>query len=152
MRVTIQRKTILETLRRLKSHPTADELYAMIKPDLPRISLATVYRNLELLAAEGLIKKIFVQGSTQKRFDGNPYPHSHIQCVNCGRVEDIMIDPSLNPIDFIKERKGFDVHGYHIEFIGLCEDCKILGSIPKTRSALKEVKENGRKKSKRHKN
>lgn len=153
MRVTMQRKTILETLRSLKSHPTADELYAIIKPRLPRISLATVYRNLELLASEGLIRKILVQGSSQKRFDGNPHPHCHIQCVNCGKVEDIMIDPSIDPISLITERKGFDVRGYHIEFSGICEDCRT--STQSTRAKLtkkKEVNKNGGKKSKRHKN
>ncbi|MCX7823201.1 MAG: transcriptional repressor [Syntrophobacterales bacterium] len=145
MRVTIQRKTILETLRRLKSHPTAEELYSIIKPSLPRISLATVYRNLELLAEEGLIRKIFVQGSSQKRFDGNPHPHCHIQCINCGKVDDITINPILNPIKFIMETKGFEVTNYHIEFSGLCADCK-------KQPSQKEETKNGRKKCKGNKN
>ena len=52
-RMTRQRKLILEELRRMKSHPTADEIYSMVREKLPRISLGTVYRNLQLLTGPG---------------------------------------------------------------------------------------------------
>jgi Fe2+ or Zn2+ uptake regulation protein len=68
LRMTHQREIILDELNRSKTHPTADELFDRIKHKLPRISLATVYRNLEILSAAGLIKKLEMSGR-QKRFD-----------------------------------------------------------------------------------
>jgi len=152
MRMTIQRKIILETMRHLKSHPTADELYALIKPRLPRISLATVYRNLETLAVEGIIRKFSLQGSTQKRFDGNPHPHCHAQCIRCGKIEDIMVDPGLDPKAYVKEAWGFDIQDWTIEFKGICAECKALPEESQQRLKQKEEKKNGRKKSKRNQN
>ena len=68
MRLTTQRQVILEELGKVKSHPTANEVYDMVRKRLPRIGLGTVYRNLELMAESGMILKLEV-GGTQKRFD-----------------------------------------------------------------------------------
>lgn len=68
IRLTTQRQIILEELAKVKTHPTASELYDMVRKRLPRIGLGTVYRNLELMADSGMILKIEV-GGTQKRFD-----------------------------------------------------------------------------------
>ena len=56
--MTRQRMVILEELKRVRSHPTADELYGMVRDRLPKVSLATIYRNLDMLAREGIIQKI----------------------------------------------------------------------------------------------
>ena len=97
MRLTNQRQVILEELRNVKTHPTASELYDMVRQRLPRIGLGTVYRNLELLADCGIINKLET-GGEQKRFDGNPGPHYHIRCTTCGRVDDIDM-PLLENLD-----------------------------------------------------
>ena len=88
MNKTIQRQTICEELCKLTSHPTADELYDIVKKRMPQISLGTVYRNLEQLAECGVILKLETAGR-QKRFDGNPAPHHHIRCKVCGAVRDL---------------------------------------------------------------
>ena len=122
VRMTHQREIILEELRQLKTHPTADELYDIVKKRLPRISLATVYRNLDVLADLGMIQRIEVSGR-QKRFDGNPEPHHHIRCLVCGRVADVEMD---NPpkIDFdALHTHGFKVLGFRLEFEGVCPEC-----------------------------
>jgi Fur family ferric uptake transcriptional regulator len=62
MRLTSQRQVILEELKKVKSHPTANEVYDMVRKRLPRIGLGTVYRNLDLLAERGIIKKLEVGG------------------------------------------------------------------------------------------
>ncbi|MBU0769673.1 MAG: transcriptional repressor, partial [Proteobacteria bacterium] len=72
--MTLQRKTILNILRQTNCHPSADELYELVRKQLPRISLGTVYRNLEVLAKTGLIQKLEL-GGTIKRFDWNPNKH-----------------------------------------------------------------------------
>ncbi len=124
MRMTSQRKAILETMSHLRTHPTADELYAILKPKMPKISLATVYRNLEVLASQGFVKKLSLGGSAQKRFDGNPEPHWHVHCVKCGRIGDVEVKKDFNPIQDITMASGFDVQNFQIEFWGICPDCK----------------------------
>jgi len=95
IRFTNQRQVILEELRKVTSHPTAYEIYLMVRRRLPRISLGTVYRNLDFLARCGMIQQLELKG-TQKRYDGNPTPHYHIRCFNCGRIEDIDLPPKLD--------------------------------------------------------
>ena len=120
-RLTRQRKVILEALRSVKTHPTADEVYDMVRQELPRISLGTVYRNLEVLSEMGLIQKLEMAG-LQKRFDGNPEPHYHIRCSNCGCVRDVDVEMNLDMME--KNMSGFLVHGYRLEFFGICPDCQ----------------------------
>ena len=120
-RLTRQRKVILEALRSVKTHPTADEVYDMVRQELPRISLGTVYRNLEVLSEMGLIQKLEMAG-LQKRFDGNPEPHYHIRCLNCGCVRDVDVEMKLDMMK--KNMSGFLVQGYRLEFVGVCPDCQ----------------------------
>jgi Fur family ferric uptake transcriptional regulator len=70
MRLTNQRQVIIEELKKVTSHPTANEVFDMVRKRLPRIGLGTVYRNLDLLSDRGIIKKLEV-GGEQKRFDGD---------------------------------------------------------------------------------
>jgi Fur family ferric uptake transcriptional regulator len=78
-RRTPQREILLEELAKTNSHPTACELYDIVRRRLPRIGLGTVYRNLELMAESGMIVKLEV-GGVQKRFDADTTPHYHIRC------------------------------------------------------------------------
>lgn len=123
LRMTHQREIILHELQRCKIHPTADELYDRIKKKLPRISLATVYRNLEILSETGVIQKLEISGR-QKRFDWNPATHNHIHCIRCHRIDDIFLSEApaaaIEPI----EQQGYEVTGIRIEFFGLCPQCQ----------------------------
>ncbi len=82
---------ILKELQKSKQHLTADELYGRVKKIMPRISLATVYRNLETLSGAGVIAKLEISGR-QKRFDYDTENHDHIYCVQCQRVDNISLD------------------------------------------------------------
>jgi Fe2+ or Zn2+ uptake regulation protein len=123
LRMTHQREIILNELNRSKNHPTADELYERIKKRLPRISLATVYRNLEILSAAGLIKKLEISGR-QKRFDWDPGEHDHVFCTQCQRVDNIF--PRGDPAPHLEpaQEKGYRITGRRIEFFGLCPKCQ----------------------------
>lgn len=122
LRMTRQRKVILEELRKVNTHPSADELYEMVRKRLPRISLGTVYRNLEILSASGNIQKL-EPGCSLKRFDGNPSEHCHIRCVSCDRVVDAAITPDLE-IDLEQVNStDFKIIGHKLEFFGLCPQC-----------------------------
>lgn len=124
MRMTSQRKAILDTMKKLKTHPTADELYRILKKNHPRISLATVYRNLEILANEGHILRLDLGGSTQRRYDGNPTPHWHVHCQNCGKIGDVVLKEEFDPFSNVSFSEGFGLYKVHMEFWGLCPQCK----------------------------
>ena len=85
-RNTQQRRIILEELQGVRSHPTAVDLYELVRHRLPKISLGTVYRNLELLSRQGTIRKLDF-GGEEARFDGDLMRHEHVRCVRCGRME-----------------------------------------------------------------
>lgn len=122
LRMTQQREIILKELKKFPGHPTADELYEKVKKKLSRISLATVYRNLEILTEAGQISKIEISGR-QKRFDSELHHHNHVYCIDCHRVDNIDIDKK--PGDSIKPKDlgGYAIDSYRIEFKGLCPNC-----------------------------
>ena len=126
-RKTRQREVILKELQGVTSHPTADELYEIVRRRLPNISLGTVYRNLELLERLGVIQRLDIDGR-QARFDGNPKRHSHVRCVECGRVDDI----SAPPLDLSGgEANGlgdYKILNYTLQFSGICPACAKLAT------------------------
>ena len=122
-RMTKQRQVILDELRMIHTHPTADELYERVRARMPKISLGTVYRNLEKLAAWGIIRRLQNTGS-QMRFDGYLHGHPHIRCVSCGRIQDIDIDPEPTECDEkLVAGTGFRLVERRVEYIGICADC-----------------------------
>ncbi len=131
MRLTTQRQIILEELGKVTSHPTANEVYDMVRKRLPRIGLGTVYRNLELMAESGIILKLEV-GGTQKRFDATVESHYHVRCNSCGRVDDIDIPVQESINDMAAAATEYTILGHHIEFTGTCKVC----AEQKTASAL----------------
>jgi Fur family ferric uptake transcriptional regulator len=122
MRLTTQRQIILEELLKVTSHPTANEVYDMVRKRLPRIGLGTVYRNLELMAETGMILKLEV-GGTQKRFDATVAPHYHVRCMECGKVDDIKMPVQEGINEIAAQACHYQILGHHIEFTGLCSDC-----------------------------
>jgi Fe2+ or Zn2+ uptake regulation protein len=120
--MTRQRRVILEELRKLESHPSADEVYEMARRRLPRISLGTVYRNLEILSEYGMIRKLELVG-TQKRFDGNVRNHYHIRCIRCGGIEDVPMEPLTTIENALREVTDYEIIGSRLEFIGVCPQC-----------------------------
>lgn len=124
-RNTKQRQVILEELQKLKSHPTAVVLYEIVRRRLPRISLGTVYRNLDLLTRTETIQKLEF-GGQEARFDGNRARHDHVRCVKCGKVDDIHL-PQLDLLGgTTNDFNGYNVLGHRVEFFGLCPQCKEL--------------------------
>ena len=123
LRNTRQRQVIVEELEKLSSHPTAAELYQIVRQRLPHISLGTVYRNLEILSESGKINTLQLGGS-EKRFDGRTDIHYHMRCVRCGRVEDLPLEPIQAIDDALKTIPEFEVLSYRIEFAGICAHCK----------------------------
>jgi len=126
LRMTNQREIILRELRKSKQHLAADELYDIVKKVMPRISLATVYRNLEILSEAGLIGKLEISGR-QKRFDADVSDHDHIYCVVCHRVDNLNIDRETLKSEQLGAEAGYAVTGYRVEIIGICPSCQKNG-------------------------
>ena len=122
LRTTKQRQVILEQLRKLKTHPSADEIYGVVREHIPRISLGTVYRNLDLLSELGAIQTLELSGAL-KRFDWDTNKHYHIRCMRCNRVEDAPVAPLNQLEDELYASTVFEIVGHNLEFIGLCPKC-----------------------------
>ena len=119
--MTRQRGRILEELRAVTTHPTADEIYEMVRKKLPRVSLGTVYHNLQALSRVGVIRKL---PGTPMRFDGNVRQHYHIRCIHCGGVADLPITKEIVVLEDVREATDWDLVGHEIEFLGVCPQCK----------------------------
>jgi len=122
LRMARQRRVILEELRKVDTHPSADEVYEMVRKYLPRISLGTVYRNLEILSERGEIQKL-EPGCSLKRFDGKAENHYHIRCIDCDRVVDAPAEFEVAVNHKSKNTADFKIIGHKLEFIGVCSDC-----------------------------
>lgn len=131
-RMTSQRQVILEYLRGHIDHQTADEVFRVVRRDLPRISLATVYRNLETLAEAGLIRRY--GGYGQRRYEGNSDQHYHIRCLGCGRLEDTPLERVAYLEQDAKKRSRYVITGHDLEFQGFCPACQTSGVIESKRS------------------
>ena len=121
MRRTIQRQVIVEELRKLRTHPTAKELYEVVKERIPTISFGTVYRTLKLLKSKGEVLELtFPERSS--RWDGFTHPHQHFFCEKCGKVFDIEKDIASNIRDIEGVVEG-KINRVHLEIYGICKQC-----------------------------
>ncbi|MBN1163970.1 MAG: transcriptional repressor [Candidatus Krumholzibacteriota bacterium] len=121
-RRTRQREMILREIKKLRTHPSAADIYEIVRKKLPRISLGTVYRNLEDLSRAGIIRKIR-DGGTRARYDGTAAGHYHLHCQRCGRLVDLEKDPSPPVRVGPGKMDGWEITGYRLEFTGICPSC-----------------------------
>jgi Fur family transcriptional regulator, peroxide stress response regulator len=125
LRLTGPRRVVLDVVRSTESHPTAEWVHRMVRRRLSRVSLGTVYRNLRLLVAEGLVKEL---AGPHARFDGNVSDHHHFTCLGCGRITDVD-GPTTEPqsralCGRVAAEGGFSVTHHRIEFYGRCPACQ----------------------------
>jgi len=123
MRYSKQRELILKALKDNIVHPTADYLYRILKKQSPELSLATVYRNLNLLAENGVIKKIEgLDGSVH--FDHNTHEHYHFICNKCKKIYDIPNEVASGAVKKISGKMGLIIIEHDMVFKGICPECK----------------------------
>ena len=123
MRNSKQRDTILNIVQESCDHPTVDMIYLRARDRISNISLGTVYRNLNLLSEQGLVKKIKVAGDIE-RFDKTIEMHSHLVCQDCGKVIDIMDDNIKDFISNVSHKTEFKIDKYEVSLLGLCSHCQ----------------------------
>lgn len=125
MKYSKQRELILKTLQENMVHPTADYIYEKVRKEMPNISLATVYRNLNMLAESGLIRKVQgLDGSIH--FDHNLCNHYHFICTKCNKVYDVAYDIAPEISEKVMAETGLYIESYDIAFKGLCQKCRKL--------------------------
>jgi Fe2+ or Zn2+ uptake regulation protein len=117
-----QRERLLAWLRGTDSHPTAAEIHAALAPGNPRLSIATVYRNLDVLVAEGSVDAVAGAGPAL-RYDANPLPHHHFVCERCGRILDLHGPRPANLARRLAREQGLRAHRVRLDFYGSCPDC-----------------------------
>ena len=118
-----KRDAILTCLRQTTEHPSAEWVFSQLKPQIPDLSLGTVYRNLSLFKEQGLITSLGTVNGVE-RFDGNTEPHVHYICTGCGRVLDlhqIRVPEELNQAAAMGS--GSEVTGCQLTFTGVCSEC-----------------------------
>lgn len=121
-RNTLQKEIILKAVNKLHNHPTAEMVYKEVIRDYPRISKATVYRNLNQMAQKAIIMRIQVPG-TADRYDFQTHDHYHLKCKLCDKVLDIDV-PYMDMLDQIDLRsQGFEIENHTIIFEGICPHC-----------------------------
>ena len=118
-----QREAILRFLKTRKDHPTADFVFQHIRKDIPNISLATVYRNLNQLADSGAILRLTTNGKMD-HFDACVEPHFHFCCRQCNAVKDIEMEPFPELITRASEASDYKIEEVTVLFSGLCDSCK----------------------------
>lgn len=124
-RNTIQCALVLDTVKSLCCHATADEVYETVRKDYPNISRGTVYRNLNRLSDSGQIRKVSVLDGAD-RFDHRCEEHYHIKCEECGRIFDVDMEVISNINQRVKDTHGFKFDGCEIMFRGVCPECQQL--------------------------
>ena len=124
-RLTAPRRLILDVVCGSDAHPTAAFVHRRVRRRLPRVSLATVYRNLRRLAAEGLLLERADAGGM--RFDGNLARHDHFTCLCCRRIYDVPARRSAGRR--MPARTGFEVLDHRVEFYGRCAACRRRGGV-----------------------
>ncbi len=122
LRLTEPRRIILDVVRATDAHPTAAFVYRHVRRKLPRVSLATVYRNLRMLAAEGFLAER--ADAAGMRFDGKTAPHDHFTCLACGRIFDVPARAERAVRARVAARTGFEIVNHRPEFYGRCGACR----------------------------
>lgn len=124
LRLTAQRLGVLQALQTSHTHPTVEDVCRRVRKRFPKISLNTVYLNLDALKRAGETSEVWI-GHDAARFEPSSVPHDHAVCVRCKRILDIY-DPTLRRLKIPRRlAMRFEVIRHRIDFFGLCETCRV---------------------------
>ncbi len=122
MRYSKQRELVLKTVLENKIHPNAEFVYHALKEENPELSLGTVYRNLNSLVKNNMLKRISIPNGSDC-FDGTLAEHQHLVCTTCGKVIDISISELEKIRSNVMNKTGFSINFSSLAFEGLCKEC-----------------------------
>lgn len=124
--MTRQQKLICQILQSGSGHLTAEAIFFLARKEIPSIAMGTVYRNLNLLAADGRIRRLTVPGQPD-RFDHITCQHGHLLCPRCGKLEDLLL-PGL--MDMLRQTSGQEITAYELTVCCVCAECRQTGEHP----------------------
>lgn len=126
IKVTPQRSEILEILTSTRSHPGVEWIYQEVRKKFPSVSLATVYKTVELFVRMGIIQEISIARDVS-RYDARMDPHPHVTCINCGRVDDVEGEFLLSEEarESVEKATGYKILKEETMYLGYCKDCRM---------------------------
>lgn len=125
-RNTVQKSIVLQALNELANHPTADAVYDHVRASHPSISKATVYRVLNKMSDEDQVLRVRINNGAD-HFDHQVFPHYHVRCIECGRVDDVII-PLLSAVEEqAAKASAYLITGCSLQFDGICPACQAAG-------------------------
>ncbi len=119
---SVQRMSIMRYLMEHLTHPTVDEIYTSLSPEMPTLSKTTVYNTLKLLSDHGAIQTLTID-ERNTCYDADTTPHAHFLCKRCGRIYDLPHGEIKKEVE-TWEMNGHDVEEIHFYYKGICKDCK----------------------------
>ena len=121
-RRTVQKNMVYAALCELGNHPTAEMVYDRVREHSTAVSRATVYRVLNRLAEQGKILRLSGEGADH--YDHRVDLHHHVQCLICGRVDDVMTRELGDVTALVTDDAGYRISGGTLWFRGVCRDCQ----------------------------
>ena len=123
-RNTLQKRIVQDVFCSMHNHPSAGMVYEAVQEKFPGISRATVYRLLAEAAEEGKIQRLKLVDAND-RYDITMGTHHHVVCRTCGAVADVSVEVDHKHLTETAEgHEGFLIDGCHLEFVGICENCR----------------------------
>ncbi|MEX0622245.1 MAG: Fur family transcriptional regulator [Candidatus Woykebacteria bacterium] len=124
VKITNEREVIIEILQQTTKPLSPADIFLRVRPQLPKVNLTTIYRNLEMLEGLGLIKRV---GFNKEYFSyellANRPHHHHAICKNCGKIEDLE-NISEKFVDQVSRQTSFKIEDHNLEFFGYCKNCR----------------------------
>lgn len=125
--VTHQRQVIYEVMQSMQGHPSPEEVYLEVRARVPAISLATVYKNIHIFLASGILREVSPHHGSL-RIETNSKPHHHLVCTQCRNIQDIGEIELLGFSGYRPNRgnmpHGFLAQRFAVDVLGLCADCQ----------------------------
>ncbi|WP_425059109.1 Transcriptional regulator PerR [Sporomusa carbonis] len=128
-KVTPQRLAIYNALAATKAHPSAEMIYNELQPIYPTMSLATVYKTIEILKELDLVQVLNV-GEDSFRYDADTTNHPHVRCMCCGRVDDLHGVDAADFVGKVAAQTDYTITGQQFYFYGTCPECQRKASTP----------------------
>ena len=123
-RATKQRTLLLDLIQDLHGHLDADELYRIAKGKDPRVSLATVYRNLQLFKKLGVVEERHFDEAHHHYETATSLQHHHLVCLDCGKVCEFQYSGMKRMLKEAAQQEGFEVTGGDVVLAGFCAQCQ----------------------------
>ncbi len=121
-RITTQQQLIYQFVMRSNRHYSAEQVYSQIRKTMPRISLATVYRNLERLASRQMIGQVTIKGKLY--FERQIEQHYHVICLACNKIENLDSLPASDIESFFSRSTTYTLISHELVLYGLCVECQ----------------------------